>query len=361
MTKMQITKIVLGALFILAIGFSPSIAKAATLYLDPALGKIGPDDTVEVKVKMGVDSNECINAVQVGINFPSDILEVKDFNSGESILSLWVEKPDHDSLLQINKDGKIIFSGGTPGGYCGKIPGDPGDSNILGSIIFNVKKPIIFHKAKLDFTSDTQAFLNDGQGTLAVINVQGSVLDIDEKIKEKKDTWAETLAADNIPPEPFTIEISQDQNIASGKYFLVFSAVDKQTGIDHYEVLESYSDQSDDTDNSANNKINFFSKFLKKIFKSKKSVSSAWVKASSPYILNDQTLKSQIEVKAIDRAGNETMAEYDNAALKSLQSKKIITYKSLAPIIGGLVLLIFVLVPAIIFWRKKRAEKRRLF
>jgi hypothetical protein len=357
MKKTGKIKLGLGFLFALSIGFLPLITQAATLYLDPVTAKIGPNQTIEVKVKIGVNVNECVNAVQVGLDFPSDMLEVKDFNSGESLFSLWVEKPDQGSLAQANKDGKIIFSGGTPGGYCGKIPGDPGDTNILGSVIFSVKKPVVFHKAKLDFTSDTQAFLNDGLGTAVVLSTQGAVLDIDEKIKEKSDTWAEEIAADNIPPEPFTIEISQDQNIASGKYFLVFLAVDKQTGVDHYEVLESSTDQSDNMDY----KTNAFLAFIKKIFKFKKDIPAVWEKAASPYILKDQLLKSEIKVKAVDKAGNERVVEYDNAALKNLQDKNAGTYQILAFVIGGLLLLIFIFVPMIISWRKKRADKNQHF
>jgi len=80
------------------------------------------------------------------------------------------------------------------------------------------------------------------------------------------------LKKDTIPPEPFSIEIYKEPLIFDGKYFLIFSAVDKQTGIDFYEAKEG--------DNS-------------------------WQKQKSPYLLEDQQLNSIINVKAVDKAGNE--------------------------------------------------------
>jgi hypothetical protein len=346
----QITRVFLGLFFIILAGILPSTAKAATFYLDPPQQTIGPNDVIEVKVKIGVANNECINAAQVGIDFPSDILQLTDFNSGDSFLSIWVQKPDQASLAQINNDGKIVFSGGIPGGYCGVIPGDPGDSNILGSLIFTPKKPIVFHKAKLDFDSVTQAFVNDGNGTPVVINTQGSVLQIDESIATQSDTWAAQIAADKTPPEPFVIEIDNSPRVAGGKYFLVFSTVDKQTGVDHYEVLEAKA-----ADLGEQNPT-IFSQFLTKIFGAKQPAKLVWVKSDSPYILKDQSLKSVIRVKAVDRAGNERVVEYDNAALQVINHSRPIDWRPI--IIGGLGLLVllFILVPVIIHLRRKKGR-----
>jgi hypothetical protein len=355
-TKHQIPKMVLLSLSLvfglLAVNFIP--AQAATIYLDPPQETIGPNEVVQVKVKIGVSDGECINAAQVGLDFPSDILQLKDFNIGDSFLSLWVQRPDQSSLDKINKEGRITFSGGIPGGYCGVIPGDPGESNILGSLIFVAKKPVIFHKAKIDFNSDTQAFLNDGDGTEVPISSQGSVLQIDEKIASVTDTWAEQLAADNIQPESFVIEIGSSPRIASGKYFLVFSAVDKQTGIDHYEVLEAKAKDLAVDDKNA------FQKFLDKVFKIKEPLPPAWVKADSPYILKDQSLNSVIRVKAIDRAGNERLVEYNNAALLSLKNPRQTNWRQLLFIGASVLAFLFVMVPIIVHLRKKARRKTNL-
>jgi len=82
-------------------------------------------------------------------------------------------------------------------------------------------------------------------------------------------------------PEAFTPVVASDQSIFNGKYFLVFAAQDKGSGIDHYEVRET------------------------RAYGKKRS----WEIAESPYLLRDQTLSSYIYVKAVDRVGNERVAE----------------------------------------------------
>jgi hypothetical protein len=345
----QISGLFLFFLFLLLIAV-PFGVSAATLYLDPAKVTLGPDNTLEVKVKIGVGSGECINAVQVGIDFPADILELKDFNSGESLISLWVPKaPDKDSLKIANGSGKIIFSGGTPGGYCGKIPGDPGDSNILGSLIFTPKKPIISHQAILGFSSETQLFLNDGQGTLAALNTQGAVLAIDEKIKQKSDDWKVKLDADKTPPEPFVVEISNSPRIANGKYFAVFFTTDKETGIDRYEILEASAQSLAETEYGS------FEKFLRRIFKVKSALSPAWEKTGSPYVLKDQTLASVLKIKAVDRAGNERVVEF-NETEKVLAPARFPSLQELA--VAAIVLLFLALaaVLALAFWKRRKRK-----
>ena len=76
-----------------------------------------------------------------------------------------------------------------------------------------------------------------------------------------------------------------DPNLFDGKHFLVFQAVDKQSGIDHYEVLEVRSGhQPVDQD-------------------------SLWERAESPYELKDQGLRSDIYVRAVDRSRNFIVAK----------------------------------------------------
>jgi len=294
--------------FVIALFLLPLSTQAATLYLDPVSVKSGPDDVFEVKVKIGTGLGECVNAGNISLTFPPEVLEAKDFNSGESIFSLWVNKPGRDDMDKINADGRIVFSGGLPGGYCGKISGDPGDSNILGSVIFSPKKPISFSKGGIDFDIDTEVYLNDGQGTKASLETQGANVEIDKKAVGQRDDWKQKIVEDIFPPEPFLIQISRDSKVADGRYFIVFSTTDKQTGVDHYEVLEAkpsqvagYSDKG------------LFG-FLKKMF-GVKSPTVDFKIVDSPYVLQDQALKSVIKVKAVDLAGNERLVEYQNEAL----------------------------------------------
>jgi hypothetical protein len=264
-------KIIISLIFIFL--FLPLVAKGAILYFEPSKGEYHLGDTFIVDLRIDTEE-ECINTVKAIVSFPKDLLEVKDFSTGNSILSLWLESPKIDQ-----KEGLISFVGGIPGGFCGPLPGEPEKPNLLGRIIFRVvSRDVSRSLAQVAFRNDSQVLLNDGFGTPAKLTLKEAIFTIlPEKLEIPKEEWQEELAKDDIPPEPFEIKISQDPNIFGGKYFIVFSTTDKQTGIDHYEVKEG--------------KRN-------------------WKKAESPYLLEDQSLKSKILVKAVDKAGNERIAEY---------------------------------------------------
>lgn len=249
----------------------PNFALAAILYLEPAEASYYQGDSFITEIR--IDSEEeCINTVDVNLSFPKDILEVIDFSSGNSMISLWLNPP------AINRNlGLISFTGGIPGGYCGILPGDPGKSNLLGKIIFKVKNQDE-NRAEINFLDNCQVLLNDGLGTPAVLKTQGAVLTILSGIPDTtKEEWREELIKDSTPPEPFEIEVSEESSVFGGKYFVTFSTQDKQTGVDFYEVKEGNKD---------------------------------WKRGESPYLLEDQNLTSIIKVKAVDKAGNERIAEY---------------------------------------------------
>ncbi len=272
-------KKILFILIISLISF-PAFTLAAILYLEPASGEYYQNDTFIVKVKIDTE-NECINAVDVGLEYSKDILEAIDFSRANSILNIWLKPPS------ISKEkGLISFTGGVPGGYCGRLIGDPGESNILGKIIFKAKEISEKQQVEIKFLDSSQVLLNDGFGTPAKVKTQEALFTIlAEKSELPQNEWVRELSMDRVLPEPFEIEIRQDPIIFDGKYFIVFQTQDKQTGIDHYEIKEGEGD---------------------------------WNTTDSPYLLEDQNLQSIIKVKAVDKAGNERIAEYI-PALKPLK------------------------------------------
>lgn len=277
-------------------------AQAATLYFTPSSGSYGYGDVFAVDMKIDLDSgDECINTIQGVVGFDKDYLEVVDFSGGESVLSLWIDLPKTGDMQDINYEKMIKFTGGTPGGYCGKIPGDPGDSNIVGKIIFKVNnfksdavpQPV----AKVAFLDGTQVLLNDGLGTEAATVLKSAEFTVTEQQAEQKKEWESLKNEDTVPPEPFLIEIQRSQAMYDGKSYLVFNTVDKQSGIDHYEVLETKPGADADT--------SIWSFWFKK-----EEAEPEWKQATIPHILEDQSLSSNIKVKAIDKAGNERIEEY---------------------------------------------------
>jgi len=279
---------------------APISINAAVLSLQPEVLQVAPGDTVIFKIKID-NEKECVNAIETGLRFPKELLSFKDLSTGESMISLWIEKPTLAEAKSINESGEFKFTGGIPGGYCGKIPGDPGDSDVLGEVIFEVKKDVlkdgIKDSAQINFLDNSQILLNDGLGSTANSRFSGANLIISDKSSINKEDWANRLKDDKILPENFVIELTSDPSIFDGKKYIIFSTTDKQTGVDRFEVREIKMPAS----------IKWWESVWGKIFK---PAEQKWQIAVMPYLLKDQSLRSTIQVKAIDKAGNERLVEY---------------------------------------------------
>jgi len=88
--------------------------------------------------------------------------------------------------------------------------------------------------------------------------------------------WKDFIGEDATPPEFIEAIISKDQRVFDGKYFVSFFATDKDSGIAYYEIKEGERD---------------------------------FVRAVSPYVLEDQTLAGAVQIKVVDIADNEQITE----------------------------------------------------
>ncbi len=158
----------------------------------------------------------------------------------------------------------------------------------------------------MNFLDSSQVLLNDGLGTPADPEKKGALLTIlSEEPEFPKDEWLQELKEDVIPPESFEIEIGQDPSLFEGKYFLIFSTTDKQTGIDYYEVKEG---------------------------------GKEWTRAESPYLLKDQKLKTIIKLSAVEKAGNERIVlTGPSRPPKKITWQEILFWIVLALVIGGVI------------------------
>lgn len=273
---------------VLALFFSlATSASAATLYMDPSAATLNRGDTLTVGVRIDTDEllNECVNAVDAVISYSPSIQPV-DVSLGQSIFSVWVEEPVIDEMAHT-----ITFAGGVPNGYCGRIAGDPRLTNNVINLVFRSPGLQIGggserNAASIAFLPETTVYLNDGRGTKADLATYGTNITLNDKPGAAFDPWLEEVAADEIPPTAFSISLERDEKAFSGKWFIVFNTTDKQTGIDHYEVLEE----------PERNLVSWG------------RADAPWISARSPYVLADQTLNSVIRVRAIDKAGNEYVA-----------------------------------------------------
>lgn len=262
MRKSQILKsvILLSASYFLLSG---TLVFAAGLFFGEKDRSVRLRDQFEVTLFLDAADAE-LNAVEGTVLFPAALLDLKEIRDGNSLVSLWIERP------KIIASGLVHFSGIIPGGYAGK-------RGLLFRILFEAKK----EGSGIIAMRDAKALRNDGSGTpipLALSRVRFSVS------KRISGSGTKTLAvADGEPPETFSPEVAQHPTILGGRYFLVFTAQDKGSGISSYAVYESTRAVS--------------------------SVDSQrWERAESPYLLKDQTLESYIYVQAVDKAGNERVA-----------------------------------------------------
>jgi hypothetical protein len=205
---------------------------------------------------------EEINAVEGKIIFPSELLKLKEIRDANSIVNFWIDKP------KLESDGQIAFSGITPGGY-------RGSQGLLLTLIFVSKK----EGGGVIELQNAKTLLNDGNGTEAALSITPYQFTISQAVSAPSVPPAAPSIIDKEPPESFVPEIGQNPTILNGKWFLVFATQDKGSGIDHYEVKEA----------------------RQKIF----DIFSKWVTAESPYLLEDQELRSYVFIKAVDKAGNE--------------------------------------------------------
>ncbi len=254
----QSSKTILGIVFgliCLSYGFS-AYAQKPSLYFKPPIDLIGVGD--EFKVDLNLDTEGVtVNTIAGDILFSDSSLSLLRVETANSIVTSWIDTP-------VISGNSVTFSGIMPGGYESVI--DPSTNAHLPAqimtLVFAAKSE---GSATLSF-SDSHIYLNDSLGTETNLSSLPFTLTILPRGSGNKVAFNDTT-----PPEHFTPIVSTSPDIYDGAYTLFFSTVDKGSGIDHYEVREGEND---------------------------------WVRADSPYKLTDQSLRSDIRVKATDLAGN---------------------------------------------------------
>lgn len=269
--------------------FAASHASAATLYMDPIESHGFRADTVTVNVRIDTDEGECVNTVDAVIEYGPAVSAV-DVSTGDSIVSLWVETPIIDQNAHT-----IRFAGGIPNGYCGRIPGDPRLTNTIAKLVFQIPGFAVgggdTKEAEVRFAPETRVLLNDGEGTEASLRTFGSKIFLDNSAGSAiSDPWTKAVNDDTVPPSPFSIELVQNDQVFNGDYYIVFSTTDKQSGMDHYEVMEEPLEE-----------LSLFRWGIPDL---------GWSETKSPYVLGDQRLRSVVRVKAVDKSGNERIAVF---------------------------------------------------
>ncbi len=266
---------------------------------------VGRGDEFSMPIELMSDSGDgSVNAISGDIVFDDNMFTAVRVLSANSIVSFWIDTP-HIS------GNAIVFSGIMPNGYQSVTNPETKNnfSGTIATIVFKAKDVGIGH---IQFT-DQHLYKNDGLGT--EIPVKTSIASI--KIIPS-DVHLTLPVIDDISPLPFTPQIVNNKNLFGGKYAVIFSTTDKQSGINHYEVKEG---------------------------------NLEWTRAESPYMLLDQSLPYDVYVKAVDLNGNFVIGVAQTTHIR----------KSIISLIMVLLLLVFIaylIHREYIFFHKRRLKKK---
>lgn len=290
--------------FILAFSaiFLPYSVFASTMYIDTNHLDFFVGDTILFSVRINSE-NKDINTVEgeVLLDYLANAVSLTDINTAGSEFSLWPSKP-----LPSESNTSISFVGGSPGGLISKD-----------AIVFNIVLKLQETGQITLSPNNIGVYLNDGKGTKDEVSVKDLIINVLPKKSDAQsaDDWSTIISNDKTAPESFEITLGKDPSIFDNQYFISFFTTDAESGVAYYEVQEGERD---------------------------------FVRAESPYLLQDQSLKNLIQVKAIDKAGNERIEELTPSAAALPFYKNILFWIA--------VFIIIIIVVFYVFWRNFRRK-----
>lgn len=259
MKKISLPLFAAGAflpLFLFAVNASAATINVTVDNSAPPAGQL-----VQVNVTLDTQGANA-NAVQAEITFPPDLFRLEKINDGSSAVSLWIGAPTASA------SGTIDLAGIMPGGFSGAD----------GELFSFELRALTAGPGAVQVASAT-VLANDGAGSPLPVALGSATISVSPATTSTPGTPPTAPPVDYSAPNPFTPQIVSDPDIFNGNYFLVFATTDSGSGIDHYEVLEVPSGASE-------------------------RPFSSWQVATSPYLLKDQALSSDIYVRAVDHDGN---------------------------------------------------------
>jgi len=366
----RVTFPILISLYSIFYILNPMPAEAAIVYFSPEQAEIAEGASFVTEIRLNTEG-ENINAVDFQITFPLNALEIFDLNLGGSVLSLYPVKPEYSNIL-----GSVSLQAGAPNGFEG--------DGLVARIFFKAKSK---GPAAVRFSEQSGVYLNDGFGTAAALEriaanytigeqaddvlllsstsfpreavwYSKAIIDIEWEVEsgisysyvlssdsgEVPDEIADfpigqvtfapeedgifyfhlrrcelgecgsssmrSIFKDTVPPEPFQVQLGQQADAFEGKRFLAALVTDKTSGIDHYEVAEIRDGKR-----------------------------GAWKIVEMPYVLGEDTSLEAIDLKAVDRAGNERIVSFP---LRQ-PSNEYQNYLSFGIIIGIGILILYII------------------
>lgn len=301
----QVLTVILSLACVLGV---PRLTLAAQVFVSvPTDIQIQGTPEISFEVGRGYDLAAKINTEDTTINTISGVLKVPQalsvtsINHSQSIVNLWVERPQTGT-------NNIQFSGAIRGGYNGSD-----------GLLFTLSV------AATDASSETinfptvQLYANDGLGTAVATSVKEvkvvvgqsltsdtsptSISPVGGQIPRAIPTDEKAVPKDTQKPRLFTPLLGKQPDSMGGMWFIAFDASDEGSGIKGFEVKEG---------------------------------EGPFVPATSPYVLKDQTLSGKIIVRAIDQSGNVTESTVDTDLSSSPGLGKYWPLLALAVLILGI-------------------------
>lgn len=132
--------------------------EASTFSITPSSGTYSVGSTFDVTVVLDTQG-QSVNAIQMQLAFPPDKLQLVSPQVGNSIIQIYTTPPRYDNAL-----GTVSIVGGIPNGI-------NVSSGLVAKLTFRVRS---LGTATMRFTGESQALLNDGQGTNSLNNTAGA-------------------------------------------------------------------------------------------------------------------------------------------------------------------------------------------
>lgn len=275
------------------------LAQAADFRVAPRALPVGVGDVFEVPLVVD-GQGQNLNAVSGSLIYDPTRLELVGVNESGSVISLWAIDP-----VAAKNSGHLEFSGVSTGAFGATLQaGGVGES---ADLLFTAKFKAL-SAGPVEFKVDSpEALLADGRGTAASSSSTSTTIDIGPASL----TTAPTKLIDAVPPQPFTPLLARDPSLFDGAWFVSFSTTDGESAVDHYEVREGW---------------------------------GRFRRATSPYLLRDQSLKSSVRVRAIDAFGN-------------ARTERLISSEMKTSLFGGWRILAVLLIVAGMLWFRRRSKK----
>lgn len=196
-----------------------------------------------------------VNALEGTIDIQKD-LKVIRIEDGDSIVKSWILKPEPKN--------SINFSGIMPNGFDGYINTPNDKKGLVFRVVLSAQDIGSYNFS----VNNLKIARNDGLGTIVPVDNKSIKIGIiGQKSNERY------LANDTEGPQ-INYQIVSDPNLFEGKLAIAFSIQDNKSGVKNVFVKEGSLD---------------------------------WKPAQNPYLLEDQSRKSIIIIKAIDNNNNETI------------------------------------------------------